>query len=73
MFVTDLTVINYMYYLQILKARINANRIFYTLSSDEKYFTKTRAVLIVISSILKRGFDNQSVSNGWGELEVNRN
>ena len=38
MLVTDLTVINYMYYLQILKARINANKIFYSLVSNEKCF-----------------------------------
>ena len=31
------------------------------------------AVLIVINSILKRGFDNQSVSNGWEKLPVNKN
>ena len=36
-----------------------------------KCFTKMTAVLIVINSILKRGFDNQSVSNGWEKLAVN--
>ena len=64
-FVTELTVI--IYSLQILKARTNANKMFYNLSEDEKCFTKITSILIVISSILKRGFDNQSVSTGWGK------
>ena len=71
-FVTELTVI--IYSLQILKARTNANKMFYNLSEDEKCFTKITSILIVISSILKRGFDNQSVSTGWrvGKIEAGK-